>query len=360
MTTFTCEASALLKALRAVNEISISSKETQPILKNVLFTITGNVAELTRTNYDGAITKGLRVESEGIWAFTVGGDKVAAVVGTFQGSGQVKISVADGWMTMTCGRSKTRYGAIDAGSFPQLTFDDDAAPFTVGEDYIKALALVAHAADSDETRINFAGASHQWIDGKLHLKTTDGNRMARVITEGGEMPSVICPNAAVTLLLKLAGDADKISISATDARMRWEFGDIAVTYKMVDGKFPDVARVVRDESPVTIQIDADALRQVIGRIMILADDKDRTCRWTIGKDKLSIESRGLGDQGTDEIACEVVGKGFDAAFRTQFLRDALNALETDTVELGLVDNRAPMMITTPSKPEALLVVMPTT
>jgi DNA polymerase-3 subunit beta len=359
MTSLTCDASALLKALRAVNEISISTKETQAILKNVLFVIDGNSATLTRTNYDGAITKTLAVESKGKWSFTVGGQKLAQVVGTFDGGAQVNLSVEDGWLRMKCGRSNTRYGVLDAKTFPLLTFDDASPSFTVDADYVRSLALVAHAADGDETRVNFAGAAHQWRDGKLNLKTTDGNRMARVVTAGGEMPDVICPTAAVSLLLSLAAEAAEIEVAAMDGRMRWRFGDTVLTYKMIEGKFPDTDRVTREESPVVINVDADTLLSVIGRIMILADDKDRTCRWTIAENLIRIESRGLGDQGADEILCGIVGDGFELAFRTQFIRDALNALDVDTVELGLVDARAPMMIRSPAKPDALLVVMPT-
>lgn len=359
MTSLTCDASALLKALRAVNEISISTKETQAILKNVLFVIDGNSATLTRTNYDGAITKTLAVESKGKWSFTTGAEKLASVIATFDSGAQVSLSEADGWLRVKCGRSNIRFSMLkDNTTFPKLDFEEKFK-FSVGADYVRSLALVFHAADNDDTRINFAGASHQWRDGKLTLKTTDGNRMSRVVTIGGEMPDVICPRAAVMLLLKLAAEALDIEVSAMDGRMRWRFADTVLIYKMIDGKFPNTDRVTRDESPITIKLDADTLRSVVGRIMILADDKDRSCRWTIAKDILRIESRGLGDQGADELPCETTGDDLEVAFKTQYLRDALNALDVDTVELGLIDARAPMMIRSPAKPDALLVIMPT-
>ena len=89
------------------------------------------------------------------------------------------------------------------------------------------------------------------VDGHAVLRavSTDGHRLARVeipAPEGSaDMPGIIVPRKAVAEIQKLIEDpAAEVAIELSTTKIRLTFGDVVLTTKLIDGTFPDYARVI--------------------------------------------------------------------------------------------------------------------
>ena len=72
---------------------------------------------------------------------------------------------------------------------------------------------------------------------------------------------------------------------------------------------------------------------------------------------LSVTSPDNG-QAAEEVPADYKADGFEIGFNANYLKDILNQIETDTVELHLADAGAPTLIREDDKSPALYVLMP--
>ena len=88
----------------------------------------------------------------------------------------------------------------------------------------------------------------------LRCVATDGHRLARIdaaLPEGAEgLPGVIVPRKTVGELRKLLDDDEaKIAVSVSETKVRFATPEVSLTSKVIDGTFPDYARVIPTATP---------------------------------------------------------------------------------------------------------------
>ena len=109
------------------------------------------------------------------------------------------------------------------------------------------------AISTEETRYYLNGIYlHTATAGKadtLRAVATDGHRLAQYeipLPSGAKgMPGVIVPRKTVGEVQRLIEDSDaEIAIELSQAKIRFTIGDVTLTSKLIDGTFPDYARVI--------------------------------------------------------------------------------------------------------------------
>ena len=96
----------------------------------------------------------------------------------------------------------------------------------------------------------------------LRAVATDGHRLARVETPAPQgsvgMPGVIAPRKAVSEVQKLLEDMTQdVAIEISTAKARFQFGDVVLTTKLIDGTFPDYARVIPTGNDKRLVVDKE-------------------------------------------------------------------------------------------------------
>lgn len=114
----------------------------------------------------------------------------------------------------------------------------------------KALTLTAFAQGKESIRYFLNGVHLTTEGGKLTLVATDGHRLSRYVTEceAGELPPhVIIPRETVDKLLKAKPVGNTLAIvTINDTSATFDLGGQTLTTKLIDGNFPDYARVIPD------------------------------------------------------------------------------------------------------------------
>ena len=197
----------------------------------------------------------------------------------------------------------------------------------------------------------------------LRAVATDGHRLAlcEAVLEGHKLPQqqVIVPRKGVLELQRLLGSEGKLSFEMGTNHIRIHIGDIRFTSKLIDGRFPEYERVIPKDTSNNLTADRETLRRALQRAAILSNEKYRGIRLEIKDSGVKIQAHNPEqEEAEEEIEVQYSGEDLDIGFNVNYLLDALGAVDTEAVALGLSDANSSCVITHPDGGDSKYVVMP--
>jgi len=201
-------------------------------------------------------------------------------------------------------------------------------------------------------------------DGKvLRTVATDGHRLAlceaKLTAEARGSAQVIVPRKGVLELQRILGNEGDVEVVLGGNHIRLTIGAIRFTSKLIDGRFPEYSRVIPVNPPRVIQTDRSGLRAALQRTAILSNEKYRGIRLALRENLLTIQAHNPEqEEAEEEVEISYSGEEMEVGFNVNYLLDALGAIDTDAVEIGLMDSNSSCLIYSPGVLAARYVVMP--
>ena len=194
-----------------------------------------------------------------------------------------------GQLVLRSGRSRFALQALPASDFPDLTSGEFSHKFSIlpAVELKRLIDNTQFAISTEETRYYLNGIYLHTadVDGKPMLRAvaTDGHRLARVETPAPEgsvgMPGVIAPRKAVSEVQKLLEDlAQDVAVEISTAKARFRFGDVTLTTKLIDGTFPDYARVIPTGNDKRLVVDKEPFERAVDRVSTLSSERGRAIK----------------------------------------------------------------------------------
>ena len=146
------------------------------------------------------------------------------------------------------------------------------------------------------------------------------------------MPGIILPRKTVHELHRLIEDSDgdrQVGVSA--AKVRFAIGTITLTSKLIDGTFPDYARVIPKGNDKELKVPNAEFNSAVDRVSTIASERGRAVKLNIsrGQAVLSVNNP-EGGSATEEIGVEYdVGAARDRLQRPLPARHRQSARERD-------------------------------
>lgn len=260
-------------------------------------------------------------------------------------AGTVTIELGE-QVTVTAGDSTGTFWPLPVVEWPRLP-EVDGTPVVLSAEHVDLVRRTLHAASVDTKRPALTGVH---LSGE-HVITTDSYRMAVATIGGADFPTATLPADAVRAALKGADGYVEATIGQHHAQL--SHSGTTWTTVLLEGDYPPVLRLLRDESPHTLTVDAARLGEALGRMGVLAGENTTRIRPDGDKAIVSAKVHDIGEV-TDVVPCSG-DVDFEVAFNPGFLADLLEAAQSDEVTIGLVDALKPVMVHT----EALqLLLMP--
>ncbi|KAB2679758.1 DNA polymerase III subunit beta [Brucella pseudintermedia] len=323
--------SQLAHALATVNR-AIESRNTIPILANVLLAVEDGKLRLTGTDLDVEITTSLPVLDCQPGSVTVPGKMLADIAK--RATGDITLALDGGRLTVASGRSRYKLDVLPAEDFP--SFSAGKFDTTLELDLATLVAPCVHCISTDETRYYLAGVYLHAVDGRLVAVATDGHRLMRNVgPAGGLNYGVILPRKLVGLLPKSA-----VTVELSQNKVRVTSGSTVITSKLIDGTFPDYVRVIPTGNSNVLTVDRQALMKAVERVAAVADDKSRAVKFAVG-DVLRLM---LADKASDEVSIEFEGEPLEIGFNARYVNDMLGALDEANVRFALGDAGSPAVV----------------
>lgn len=282
------------------------------------------------------------------------------------------------------GPARVRLESLPITDFPSVDRESlksaDARHFSMeGESLRGAFESVKFAISTEETRYYLNGIFMHFMDsGEIAFVATDGHRLARKVVPGGpsgfpangnSMAGVIVPRATVLFLLKAwAGKAcpEDVRISVSPSKIRFTWGNRVLISKLIDGTFPDYARVIPTSPDKFAQVDTASLVESISTVSQIRDERDGAIRLEFGQSSATLTCRstdGGGDCSTEYPLTVYRGDPLEIGFNSAYLAECLAVMQGSDkggiyAVLELRDAGTPVRIVSLARPGFDVVLMP--
>ncbi|MEO1225332.1 MAG: DNA polymerase III subunit beta [Pseudomonadota bacterium] len=365
----TIERAALLKSLGHVQSV-VERRNTIPILANVMIKAETGRLSLTATDMDLEVVESVAVDVQTAGETTAPAHTLYDIVRKLPEGSQVELAFdsAANAIALRAGRSRFRLGCLPVADFPTMAGGDMTHRFTLtGADLSGLIERTRFAISLEETRYYLNGIYFHASDGDtpmLRAVATDGHRLARVemvLPSGAEqMPGIIVPRKTVNELYRLIEETDSdIAIELSDTKIRFQFGDIILTSKLIDGTFPDYERVIPAANDKVMEVQAKEFAEAVDRVSTIATEKSRAIKLNLNPSALTLSATSA-EQGSANEELEVAYEAdpLEIGFNARYLLDITQQLDGDGARFVMADAASPTIIQDVADASALYVLMP--
>jgi DNA polymerase-3 subunit beta len=356
-----CLQQNLADGLSTVGRV-VPGKSTLPVLSNVLLATDEGRLKIAATNLEMAMTVwvGAHVEREG--SITLPARVLSEWVNLLDRDQQIDLDLnpKNRRVHLQCNRYESNISGIDAEDFPPIPAVEEGASVTFEAGLLKdALGQIVFAAAQDDSRPVLAGVLLKLENNKLILAAADGFRLAVRevdLPDGSEQQlSVIVPARALAELARVLPDEEgkQVVLAATPNRSQvlFKFGDVQMVSRLIEGQFPDYARIIPQQIKTKARMPTRELLQATKAASVFARDNSMIVRLQLlpseeqqelamGKVVVSSNSAEMGDN-TGDLDASVDGEEQQVAFNGKYLREALEALGSPEVRIELTGPASP-------------------
>lgn len=372
----------LIAPLMAVAGV-VASRPTLPILANVLVRCRGESVTLVTTDLEIEVRAEAVLKSGADGEFTMPARKALEICRNLPDDVVIDVSVETSKLTLKAGKSRFTLATSPPADFPGVEASDwileiklDAAELR------KLLEKTQFCVAHQDVRYYLNGVLLDIEKNLLRAVGTDGHRMgtcevtignvkelkaadsplekADQDTEASGSRQAILPRKGVQEMVHMLADLEGPVTLRLSANHVGVFSDrITLISKLIEGRYPDYRRVIPSDQPIHLRIDREQLRAALGRAAILANEKYHGVGFELGKNQLRLSARNPEqEEAVEEVPIEYSGDSVDIGFNVSYLRDALAAIESETVEIGLSNKDTGCVIRAPDDEHNQYVVMP--
>ena len=353
----------LLKPLQAVIGV-VERRQTMPILANVLLAAKDGQLAVTATDLEVELVASVNVEVEAPGEVTVPGRKLLDICRALPDEAEIVVSLSGEKLSVKSGRSKFSLMTLPAAEFPRVGDINAGESLEVSQATLAKLLDKTHfSMAQQDVRYYLNGLLLETGDNCLRAVATDGHRLALCEVELKEQKlpeqQVIVPRKGVLELQRLMEGDGELQIELGNNHIRIQLPGIRYTSKLIDGRFPEYERVIPQDTGNQLTADREAFRGALQRTAILSNEKYRGIRLIIKKDGLLLQAHNPEqEEAEEEVEIAYGGDDIEIGFNVNYLLDALGAIESEEVELAVVDGNSSCLLREPGNDESKYVVMP--
>lgn len=378
------ETTVLKEALDKLRQV-IEKRNRLPILSNVHVVSDRGTLFLSATDLDIYMTIALPANVElGINTTTAAQVLFDLVKSAPKGS-ITTLTPTDEGLLVDFGGPAMKLHTISAEDFPTdcVAIPANAASYKIpGSTFFNGLDSTQFAISTEETRYYLNGIYlHTNPQGELRMVTTDGHRLAQqdlgiyIVTIPG---GALLPRKTVKImhkLLKGKGCPPELNLEVPGGqvgphRLRFQWGNITINTKLIDGTFPDYTRVIPsdDSTEIIARINSEELLAGIKQVSAISSERGRAVKLTFtdgNKLKLTVNNPDLGSANYD-LSAEYerlvdLKEGdtdiFEIGFNASYLVDILTTAGVGEITFRLQGAGSPAKIYG-SRQDWLSVLMP--
>lgn len=356
----------LFKPLQRVSG-AIEHRQTIPILGNILVEVDKNSLRLIATDLEIEIIANCSfISAEEGTRFTAPARKLLEICKNLPSEAVIDISIDKNRLTIKSGKSKFYLSTLPPDDFPRL--ESPAAPFEIILDTLTLAAMVEHTSFAiavEDVRYYLNGLYFEIKSNLITAVATDGHRLAlyrstQKIPLPQQQIAPIIPRKTVLELLKILKDSgSELKIDFAENTIVFSSGNLKLTSKLIDGRFPDYERVIPKNNEHIVRVDKEELRSAIQRVSVLSNEKHKGIRMTLKKGTICLESSNPEhDEAIEEIKAAYDGPNIECGFNYAYLIDVLNACDSNEIQMAFNDSSSSVLLADPHHPQATYVIMP--
>ena len=320
-----CSKSNLLKSV-SISLKAVPSKTTMPILECILIDATTNQIKFTTNDME------LGIET--------------IVEGTIEEKGMVALNAK-----IFYEKAKFNIPGKSGEDFAYLPMIERDEPLTISQYTLKNMIYqtIFSIAVNDNNKL-MTGELFEIKDNCLKIVSLDGHRIAirkMPLKKDYSDRKVVVPGKTLNEISKiLSGEMDDVvSIFFTNNHILFEFDQTMVVSRLIEGEYFRIDQMLSSDYETKLSINKKEFLDCIDRATLLVREGDKKpiiIHITDGSMELKIDSA-MGSMNED-IDIEKEGKDILIGFNPKFLIDALKVIDDETIDIYLVNPKAPCFI----------------
>src|SRR6476620_6030093 len=343
----TCSREEFVGRLGIVSR-AVSTRSSVQILAGVLLEAAAGELRLAATDMELSLRTSLSAQVESDGSVVVPGRLLVDIARLLPDADvQIEHRVEDGVLAVTCGTASYRLHTYSAEDFPRLADVDDTQVFTVdAEALLETVSQVSRSASRDESRPVLTGILARFEPGKLVMGATDSYRLAVKETDlpgSTQLLEAIIPARALTELTRIAGDAE-LEVGVQENQVAFRTGDAVLTTRRIDGQFPNVKQLLPEQFEHIVTLPRSELLEVVRRVSVMAQrNSPLRLRFADGELNISAQTQDVGE-AKESLPAPFAGDPLEIGFNPEFLRDGIESVQSDEVQLKLISPLRPGLI----------------
>jgi DNA polymerase-3 subunit beta len=364
------ERSALLRAMSRAQSV-VERRNTIPILANVLIEADGDQVSFRATDLDIEVIDRAPAMVGRAGATTVAAHTLHEIARKLPDGAMVELNddgIA-GRLEVQAGRSHFSLATLPREDFPIMASAEYQTNFACTAPVLRRLFDKAKfAISTEETRYYLNGVYMHAASGPdgpvLRCVATDGHRLARIDAplppEAEGLPGVIVPRKTVGELRKLLDDDEAtIAVSVSETKIRFATPEVTLTSKVIDGTFPDYARVIPLSNSKRLEVDAAEFAQAVDRVATVSSERSRAVKMALEDDRLVL-SVNAPDSGAadEELAVAYGDERLEIGFNAKYLLEIAGQVDRENAVFLFNSAGDPTLMREGNDETAVYVVMP--
>lgn len=347
---FICSKANLLSGVQRVSR-AVPSKTTMSILECIMvdaqndrIKLTANDMELgIETVIEGTIIEKGRIALDA---------KIFLEIVRKLPDNDISIQVDSNYKTtITCEKSKFTIIGKPGDDFSFLPEVEKENPLVISQYTLKEVVkqTIFSISDNDNNKL-MTGELFEIQGDTLKVVSLDGHRISiRKINLKNTYPfiNVVVPGKTLNEVSKiLSGDTEKdVHIFFTDKHIIFQFDSTTVVSRLIEGEYFKIDQMLSSDYETKVSINKRELLNCIERATLLIKEGDKKpviINITDTSMELKINST-VGSMNED-IDIHKSGKDLMIGFNPKFLIDALRVIDDETIDIYLVNPKAPCFI----------------
>lgn len=352
MMRFTCEKALLVSGVSVASR-TVASKSAIPALEGI-HVRAGVCLELTGYNLETGITVTVPAEIEETGSYIFPSRLFSDIIRKLPDE-MVSVSVDDNYkVSIQCGISSFTITAMDAEDYPALPDVDSEKGVQIPQSKLREMiGGTIFSVSENQARPIHTGCLFEVEDDSITLVAVDGYRFAmrRFHPEEsiGRRMKFVAPAAALREVEKILSDTEEeATFTLGTKHLLFKIGDATLVCRLLEGEFLDWRRVVPSNNPILLCANVAEITSSIERVSLIISEKIKSpVRCLFGDN--SADFKTFSTVGSAHDGCSVAGDGgeLEIGFNCRYLLDALKAVPTSEVTLGLSNNLSPVVLTPP-------------
>ncbi len=331
---------------------AIPPRSPMPVLENILLRLEGSSLSLTATDMDITITTELNVRGEQNGSLLVPAKRFTDTVRALSEGELTFIADPDSQrITIDVPSGQFKLSGLSPDEFPKLVnFESTVSTGLPFGKFSKMVERTIFACSTDEFRPAMTGVLFQFRPDQIRSVATDGFRLVRVGDTETKAAltselDVIIPPKALQLVTK-AFDADEITLSASQTHIRFEDGTTTITSRLIDEQYPNYETVIPQANDKRMVVRKDDILNTVKRVSLYSNAQTRQVRLRMSANSVRIAAQDTetGGEAQESVSCDYADDEMEIGFNAQFLREALDKIDTSEVSFDFSTPLRPSLI----------------
>ena len=363
----------LMENLNKVSK-AISTKNLIPTLAGIKFDLTKKGLLLTASNNDITIQKFIKVEKKNMEIDTEGvailqGKDILDIVRVIPDENINLEVIDDAKVLIYTDDERVKYdlNVINKNDYPNVNLEKSEKSIILETSTLLDIVKeTAFATSNDESRPVLTGISFKINGDILECIATDSYRLARknirLDKPVEENYNIIIPGKNIIEFSRILDSSSKeIRIHIFNNKILFENDDLLFQSRLISGNYPPTAKSIPEEFNLVVKANLNELYNVIEQASILTTDKEKNIVSLSTKDNLLTVKSVSNEKGKAEMKMNISKNNDEEitiAFSAKYMMEALNALNTEEIEISFVGEVKPIVVKNTKDDGLLQLVVP--